>query len=40
MRHVLVHDYYHIDKEDVYKVYTEDLHVILPLLKNLEKTGF
>ena len=30
MRHVLVHDYYQIDEEDIWNVITEDL----PILKS------
>lgn len=36
MRHVLVHDYYHIRPEEVYKVYLEDIPHLLPLLKNIQ----
>lgn len=33
MRHVLVHDYYHIDPEHVYKVYKEDFPELLEKLQ-------
>lgn len=32
MRHVLVHDYYQISPEEVYKVYSKDLPRVLPIL--------
>ena len=37
MRHVLVHEYFHISPLQVYKVYTEDIPNLLPFLENLKK---
>lgn len=37
MRHVLVHDYYHIDPEHVYKVYKEDIPDLIKKLELLQK---